>query len=161
MSRCSLPPTQWYRKEIFSSDKPEQLSFGFWGKIHIWDFGVTDPLSKVSASAVWWWNNRRTYIWATDMTVLSFDWVIRQVLVSRHFRNISRARADGSSGRHSVTVSHFGFYTSPHSHLSTLAFTENLWRFPPQKKTDCIACRDILWYIFIELFIVAARFFVS
>lgn len=44
-----------------------------------------------------------THMWATDMTVLGFDWVIRQVLVNRHFRNISNARADlYSSGVHSM-----------------------------------------------------------
>lgn len=31
--------------------------------------------------------------------VLSFDWVIRHVLVSRHLRNISSARADACSSR--------------------------------------------------------------
>lgn len=49
-----------------------------------------------------------THIWATDMTVLSFERVIRQVLVRRHFRNISSARAGRhSSGCHSLTTSHF------------------------------------------------------
>lgn len=60
--------------------------------------------STLSVHSFTWWrqNNCFTHMWATDMTVLGFDWVIRQVWVSRDFRNISSARADlCSSGFHS------------------------------------------------------------
>lgn len=150
--KCHIVPLYWREGRCFS--KAEQ----FQPKRSRQITTSTDTRRNMY---VWFWGNcplksRPTYMWATDTTVLSFDWVMRQVLVSRHFRNISRARADPSSVCHSVIVSHFGFHTVISQ--KKIPIFDSFLQDCGGKQT-VLPAGMLLWYIFTELFIVAELYF--